>query len=109
MKVELREQGGFAGLARAAAVDTGALSPEERAHVEALVARAGFWSLPPRILPETAARDVPSCRLTVEEGARCHTVVVSELAAADALRELLDWMRERATVAPLRPSGKDRR
>jgi hypothetical protein len=94
MRVSLVRSGGFAGLQRTAAVDGAALPQAERGELEALVAGAGFFALPPTL--PAPAPDRFRYRLTVEDDAgRAHTVVVDEAAMPERLRALIAWVEGR--------------
>lgn len=96
MKISLERSGGFAGMTRTFQVDADALTDEERALVDRLVASAEFFALPATIAaPDAAGADRFSYRLTIESADGTHTVETSDASAPDSLKPLIDWVSER--------------
>lgn len=90
MEITLRSRGGLAGGEETVSLDTASLAGAERDPIEALVDRAGFFSLPAVVEAEIGA-DLPQHELTVRDGAREHTVTfVGETGEAKLLHELAE-------------------
>lgn len=94
MRISFERTGGFAGISRTTTVDTATLPPEEANQLRQLVEAADFFHLPATITPPTPQPDRFQYQLTVEENGQQHTVRVSEQAAPDALRRLLEWLMD---------------
>jgi hypothetical protein len=73
MKISARASGGFAGLDQKVELDT-ALGADGAA-LEALLGRLDFFSAAPEC---AVGADLPRWEITVEDGARCHTVFLSD-------------------------------
>jgi hypothetical protein len=91
MKISARACGGFAGLAESYELDTSARpdGPE----LEALLRRLDFFTADPRC---ALGADMPRWEITVEDGARCHTVFVREDGSDEDWQALLDGLRRSA-------------
>ena len=105
MKVRFIQSGGFAGLRRAAALDSDALPPQQKRDIETLVERAGFFELPDKIEAPTPGADRFQYRLTVESGGRQHTVQVGDGAVPPRLEPLLEKLRAAAQPEPAVPAS----
>lgn len=92
MKISFERSGGFAGLRLSAAFDTDLLPPETADALRRLVEEADFFGLPAILPGSPNAADIYQYVVTVEDGARSHTVTVSEDAASDTLRQLFDYL-----------------
>jgi hypothetical protein len=103
MRIEFQRSGGFAGLRLATTVDTDKLPADEADELKRLVDAADFFHLP-ATLKATRGADQFTYRLTVEAGDRQHTLEVSESAAPESLRPLLQRLAALARTAP-RSSG----
>ena len=79
MKITATMAGGFAGIERCIELDT-ACRPDGR-ELEALVRQADFFGRAPR--PAVGA-DLPRWEITVEDGGRCHSVLLVDDGAVDA-------------------------
>ncbi|WP_394824008.1 protealysin inhibitor emfourin [Pendulispora albinea] len=103
MRVTLKTSGGvgfFPGLARPIVADTDALEPELSERLRELVENAGFFELPDPISTlSRGAADVRTETLTVEDAARVHEVAAVETSIPEALRELVDFVKEHGTRA----------
>lgn len=73
MKISARASGGFAGLDQKVELDTAARP--DGAALEALLGRLDFFSAAPAC---AVGADLPRWEITVEDGARCHTVVLND-------------------------------
>ena len=79
MKIRAKMAGGFAGLEHSVELDT-ACRPDG-GKLEALVRGADFFGAAP-LRPVGA--DLPRWEITVEDGQRCHSVLVIDDGAVDA-------------------------
>jgi hypothetical protein len=73
MKISARASGGFAGRDQTVELDTTARP--DGAALEALLGRLDFFSAAPAC---AVGADLPRWEITVEDGARCHTVFLSD-------------------------------
>jgi len=96
MRISFERTGGFAGIRLTTIVDPATLPIEEANHLRQLVEAADFFHLPATIISPTPQADRFQYRLTVEEKGRQHTVKVSEQAAPDALKPLIEWLVDAA-------------
>ena len=96
MRISFERTGGFAGMRLTTTVDTATLPPEEANQLRQLVEAADFFHLPATITSPSPQPDRFQYRLTVEENGQQHTVRVSEAAAPDALRPLIEWLMDAA-------------
>jgi hypothetical protein len=92
MRIEFVRSGGFAGIRLAGNFDTQQLLPEQSSTLDKLVEAAGFFSLPQEIKPPTPAVDRFEYQVTISTGQQTHSVRVSEPAAPENLRPLLDYL-----------------
>ena len=88
MRIEFRRSGGFAGLSVQLALESAELPAAEREALEALIARARFFELPPRTA--RARPDAFQYDLTIENAGRRHAVCVHDPVEPEALRPLLE-------------------
>jgi hypothetical protein len=79
VKITATTQGGFAGGARRVELDTACL-PGGR-DLEALLHRVDFFGAAP---PCAAGADIPHWEITVDDGARCRSVVLLDDGSLDA-------------------------
>ncbi|MEN3339948.1 MAG: hypothetical protein V7647_3624 [Acidobacteriota bacterium] len=97
MHVRFRVTGGiaaFPGLTAPRTIDVAALGADVRHALERSIEAAHFFELPGRLPPTPGAADYQSYEITVEDGSRQHTVVVSDPVADPALRALIGQLRE---------------
>jgi hypothetical protein len=97
MHVRFRVTGGiaaFPGLAAPRTIDVAALAADVRGSLERSIEAAHFFELPARLPPTPGAADYHTYEITVEDGGRQHTVVVSDPVTDPALRALIDRLRE---------------
>jgi hypothetical protein len=87
MRIRVVRSGGFAGIQREHVVDTGELSPAQRARVEGVIDRVGFFTLPEG--RAAGLPDVPQYHVTVEESDRSREITFDEQSAPGELLELL--------------------
>ena len=94
MRLKFRTEGGFAsfpGLRTPVEIDTSELREEEAARLLRCVEEARFFELPEESEgPPPGAADLRLHTITVEEGARSHTVRAHEPIEDTALRELVE-------------------
>ena len=92
MRISVQESGGFAGLTSdVAAVDTASLDASKAQQIEAAVRDTGFFSLPSNV-GESLGFDKGTCRVTIVDGGRQHTVSYpkyDESPATASLRRLV--------------------
>lgn len=75
MKITIQQSGGFAGTSiRLAAVDVDTLGPARAAALRGAVQASGFFALPDRLGGGEIGADLATYEITVEDGARRHTV-----------------------------------
>jgi hypothetical protein len=92
VRIRLVREGGFAGISRAAVVDTETLDPHRARELHRLVEAADLASLPrPSRAPE--GRDRFRYLLTVDDGQRSREARFSEEDAPEPLRALLEAIR----------------
>jgi hypothetical protein len=92
VRIRLVREGGFAGISRAAVVDTETLDPHRARELHRLVEAADLASLPrPSQAPE--GRDRFRYLLTVDDGQRSREARFSEEDAPEPLRALLEAIR----------------
>ena len=84
MKIRAQVKGGFAGIERQVELDTACL-PAGR-ELEALLQRVDFFGAPP---PCAVGADLPRWEITVDDGARCKSVVLADDGALGAEWPLL--------------------
>jgi hypothetical protein len=92
MRVLFQVSGGIGYFPRLAAprtIDVDALDADTRARILGLIEDAGFFSLPSRSPARKGAADYQTYSITVEDGSRHHTVVVSDPVAPPALQRLI--------------------
>ena len=74
MRIRVRRTGGFAGIdEEVGSVDTASLAPDTRDELERLVRESDFFALPAAVEGDVGA-DQFRYEVTVEDGARAHTV-----------------------------------
>ncbi|MDD5563394.1 MAG: hypothetical protein PHQ91_06740 [Thermoanaerobaculaceae bacterium] len=93
MRVRLERSGGFANVRRSVTVDAAALAPERAVELRDLLAAAGLDTLPEEPPPRPGRPDRFVYRLTLEDEAGARSVSVSEDAASEPLRHLIDWLQ----------------
>lgn len=100
MRITLTRTGGVGGVGMNATLDAAALPAAERAELERLVAAAGLWTSPARLLAPARAPDRFRYQLRIEEGPRRREIRVAEEVLPEPLRELVRWVEARAAPAP---------
>jgi hypothetical protein len=103
MRVEFSMEGGiafFPGLSKPVEVDVDRLDKDEASRLRQLVEAAHFFDLPTAAqAPLHGAADYQYSVLTIDDGARKHTVRVTEPIEDPALDELVHAVRELAKAA----------
>lgn len=92
MQIRYVKSGGFAGIRTTGVVDTRMLPAPEAKKVEALVESAGFFSLPEKFPTPKKGADYLMYTLTIEDGARSHSIEVDEPSAPESLRQLIRYL-----------------
>ena len=96
MRVHFQVSGGIGflpGLAVPRAIDVDALPEEDRRRVRQAVDEARFFTLPARVPAPRGAADYQTYQITIEDGTRRHTVVVSDPVAPAPLQRLVNLLR----------------
>ena len=91
MLITFERTGGFAGIRLTKVIDTTNLSSEEANQVQELIAESDFFNLPANITSPNQI-DRFQYKVTLEENAHQHTVVVDEKNTPAKLKPLLDWL-----------------
>jgi hypothetical protein len=100
MRVHFQMSGGvgfFPGLAAPRTVDVDSLPDRDQQSLREALDTAQFFSLPPRIAAPAGAADHRTYRITIEDGARHHTVSVAEPVASAPLQQLVQVVRSLAS------------
>jgi hypothetical protein len=101
MHIHFTCSGGYANLRLTYEADTTQLSPALAAELSALVQASGIWELSPADLAAPVPiPDVMTYEVTVQEGDRQITRSLTDLTAPDALRPLLNQLRDWAITPP---------
>ena len=79
MRIHATMAGGFAGIERCVDIDTACR--HDGAALEALVRQADFFGASP---PHAVGADLPTWTITVEDGQRCHSVLLADDGSLDA-------------------------
>jgi hypothetical protein len=98
MHIDFSRTGGFAGMRLSCSVDTAKLAPEQSAELDKLIGNAAFFELPEKLVPEKTQPDRFEYHVSVEAGDKSHTVTVSDAAAPESLRPLLNYLTTLAIV-----------
>ena len=96
MRVQFQVSGGIGflpGLAAPRAIDVDALAEDARRRVLQAIDDARFFTLPARVPAPRGGADYQTYQITVEDGARRHTVVVSDPVAPAPLQRLVNILR----------------
>lgn len=99
MKLFLEKSGGFAyipGLDKPIAVDTQALDPKVAQRLMNLVQRVNFFSLSSSTILPSGAADYFSYKLNIQDGAREHTVTLTDPISNADLSQLIDELQRTA-------------
>jgi hypothetical protein len=99
MHIEFARTGGFAGIRLATSVDTTELPSEQASTLDRLISDASFFDLPEKLLPERPVPDRFEYHVTVAGSEQTHSVQVSDAAAPESLRPLLNYLTTLAMVS----------
>jgi hypothetical protein len=100
MRVQFQVSGGvgfFPGRAAPRTIDVDALPAADRDALKALIEAAGFFALPSRLPAPRGAADYQTYQITIEDGARRHTVAVADPVANPDLQKLIEKLRSIAS------------
>jgi hypothetical protein len=95
MIIRFTRSGGFAGMSREIRLDTGDLPGDEGTRIEGLVRNGGFFGLPATTPRPKKGADYFIYRITVEDGARRHTVETDQRSVPGDLRPLVQELSKR--------------
>ncbi len=98
MKILFQRSGGIAGTVMETKLDSAALSPEQHSELTNLIESASFFSQPEKLEGPPGSADDYEYRLSVEDGARQHSIVFDHLATPTEMKPLVRWLT--ATSAP---------
>ncbi len=96
MRVRLQTSGGiafFPGLAAPRTIDVDELDGKTRETVTRLIRDVDFFNLRPQAPTRPGAADHCTYQITVEDGARRHTVSVCDPVTSAPLQQLIDVLR----------------
>lgn len=93
MQITFERMGGFAGIKIPTVIDTSNLPTPEVNKLNLLLDAADFFRLPRNIASPTRPADSFQYRITVENGNKQHSVLVSEEAVPGKVKPLLDWLK----------------
>lgn len=100
MRVEFTMEGGlahFPGLSKPGVIESSQLSGEEAAELGRLVEAARFFDLPPKVdIPPHGAADYRRYTVTIQAGARRHTVEFTDPVKTPELQHLLSFLKVKA-------------
>ena len=94
MRISLTRSGGLTGLRRSFTVDDEQLAPADRAHLRALIDRAGLFGLSARLTAPQRQPDRFQYELQVEDGARRQVLIADEAVVPATLAPLLEWLTQ---------------
>ena len=96
MRIRIQTTGGiafFPGLAAPRTIDVDALDGKTRETLTKLISDVDFFTLRPQPPPRPGAADHCTYQITVEDGARHHTVMVCDPVTSPPLQQLIDVLR----------------
>ncbi len=97
MRVRFQASGGiaaFPGLDGPRTVDLDELPQEQRESLKELIREVDFFELPGRLGPPRGSADHRSYEISIEDGDRRHTVVISDPVPTRTLQALIARLRE---------------
>src|SRR5262245_8358626 len=95
VKIEVIQEGGFAGIRRTAVLDTKSLSEAEASTLRRLIDAANFFSLPPSLMASEGA-DRLTYTVTVERPGQRYAIRTNTAEDYLALHELIQYVQTRA-------------
>ncbi len=96
MRVQFQISGGigfFPGLAAPRTIDVDTLTEQARSALTAAIGDSRFFDLPAHIPAAHGSADHHTYRITVADGSRRHTVVVSDPVEVAPLQRLIELLR----------------
>jgi hypothetical protein len=103
VRVQYQVDGGLAylpGLRKPITIDPASLPEDDRRELDRLIDAARFFEQPARSAKPPRGADYQQHTLTIEAGDQRHTVQMADPIEDSALRELLEFVRSRATRTP---------
>lgn len=91
-RIKYERTGGFAGLKLSTSFDLDDLPDEQEKQVFELLDEVDFFDLPARLLPPRPGSDQFTHKIEVESKKGKHTVLTTDSAAPEKLRELIDLL-----------------
>ncbi len=98
MHIDFTRSGGFAGMRLSCSLDTDQLPDDQASELNKLIGDSAFFELPEKMLPEKPQPDRFEYHVNVDAGDKSHAVMVSDAAAPDSLRPLLNYLTTLAIV-----------
>jgi hypothetical protein len=89
--------GYFPGLAAPRTIDVGALDSATQQQLTNLVQETDFFNLPAHTPSQPGSADHHTYQITIEDGARRHTVTLSDPLPLGPLRHLIEVLRTAAS------------
>lgn len=99
MRIDFVRTGGFTGMRLSTSVETTELPPDQAANLQKLLDDSGFFELPEKLMPDKPQPDRFEYHLTVASAQKTHSVDVSDAAAPQSLRPLLNYLTTMAMVS----------
>ena len=100
MRVSLAVKGGIHGVPATASVDLEQAAAPQADLIRRLVAASGFFGLPPKLRKDRPRPWDFDYTVSVEDGARSHTVTCHKDAAPEGLRKLIEALEPSARIEP---------
>jgi hypothetical protein len=100
MKVRMVQSGGLLGIVKSCEVDSAALGREAAEALERLVRGSGIAASGEHL--SSAARDLHTYEITIEDGDRKITVVFDDASVPDAAKPMIGYLRAHARPEPPR-------
>ncbi len=95
MRIQFTRSGGFAGMRLSGTIDSSALDPKDAQALQNELANAHFFELPAQLSGGSGAeRDRYQYEITVEDGAKKHTVVAGESAISGNLQPFIQHVEQ---------------
>jgi hypothetical protein len=94
LRIRLQSVGGFTGLPEIRTIDVAELPEAAASAIRAHLAKIQFFELPSTLLKHDRKSSDFQYTMSVEDGARAHTVDLHKDAVSPALRELIDDLED---------------